>query len=219
MIAEKFKVSPAQISCDWKIIVKQLREEATGEIKELIALKLEEYAEVKREMWEAWEKSKANQEERVEEDIANNRGGQTKTSVKERGSCGDPKFIAIIMECLKQESNLQALNPAKEIRGSLTTSINWDVLAQGIPLDGPVPDEVEAEIRKALGYSPEAATPTPANTVITEEGSVPNTTAQGDTIEGNTIYVNPDNSSNSATDKRGYPVEDIEEEDMEDEEE
>lgn len=169
MIAEKFGVSQAQVSCDYKIVMKELRQEASEDIKELIGLKLEEYGEVKKEMWEAWEKSKKNQEERLEEDVSSDRGGHTKTAVKEKGSCGDPKFIAIVMECIKQECNLLALNPAKEIRGSLTTSINWDVLSQGIPLNGPVPDEIENEVRRLLGYTDSSPTVAPDdNTIVVQ---------------------------------------------------
>jgi hypothetical protein len=192
MIAEKFGVSSQQIACDWKIVVKDLNREATAEVREHVALKLQEYAEVKREMWEAWEKSKQNQEERLEEDVSSERGGHTKTALKEKGSCGDAKYMNIILECLKAERELQGLNPAKEIKGNITTtSINWEVIAQGIPVDGPVPDEIEAEIRKQLGYTD------PAYAVITDETTVPNVTEHGDTIDGDTIYVNPHKSQDT----------------------
>lgn len=59
-IAEKLGVSYERAQLDFKIIIRELREQRSEEIKDRIALIQEEYSEVKQEAWEAWERSKEN---------------------------------------------------------------------------------------------------------------------------------------------------------------
>lgn len=148
MIAEELKVSYATVKQDWKAILTEYRENRDEDTEALVQAKLQEYAEVKREAWKAWERSKLGTVEEEERESLSNKGGSRRTLSRiKKSSAGDSTFLIVIADCLKAERELLSLNPTKkvEVKGNMT----WDVLSQAIP-DGEVPDEIENAIRLAL---------------------------------------------------------------------
>lgn len=161
MVAEKFGVTAQQIHYDFNLVMRRTAEQMTEDAKAMIAVKLEEYAEVKREAWAAWEKSKLDAQKKVREASkgADGKAGGGKVVETVEGQSGDPRYLQTVLECLKKECELLALEPAKEMRvtGSV---INWDVLAAEIG-PGPVPDVVEQALQAALAVP---ALPAPVET-------------------------------------------------------
>jgi hypothetical protein len=150
-IAQQLGVSAQQISYDWKVVVRQYHKDMNADIEELIGEKLLQYAEIKKEAWEAWEKSKLDAEEETTEEFTSAKYSNTKTISKKSGRCGDPNFLKIICQCMKEECELQCLYPAKEIKGTVTSNvINWDALVANIPDEGEIPDRIEQVIREAM---------------------------------------------------------------------
>jgi hypothetical protein len=152
-IAERLGVSTQTIHLDWRILVTQMRQFRDTDVEAAIAIKLEEYAEIKREAWEAWEKSKVEWHKTVEDSYTRadgSPGGKITTTTED--CVGDSRFLQIIMSCLAAERELQALDPPKVVQGHLSGSITWDILLGAIP-SGPVPDEVEAAIARELGMA------------------------------------------------------------------
>ena len=153
-IAEKLGVHQTQISYDWKCILKEVMEARDKDLEELIAIKLEEYGEIKREAWAAWEQSKKDRQRLMNEATTNHFGESNKQSETiERGNWSS-EYLRTIINCLAAERELQGLNPAKQFEGKLTattTSVNWDKLASAIPPPGvPLPDSVEDKIMALL---------------------------------------------------------------------
>lgn len=169
-IATKLGVHPTQISYDWKKILKELVAARDTDLEELIAIKLEEYAEIKREAWEAWERSKRERNRRVLEsstygpsgggsgddgDSGGGSGGSERTREVLTVDDGQwsSEYLKTIVQCLNAERELRGLNPVKDAKpaNNNTVNINWDVLASAIPPAGvPLPDPVEEKIMALL---------------------------------------------------------------------
>jgi hypothetical protein len=150
MIAEKFDVSQSVISYSWKTIVKQ---KMKAELDELVQAKLEEYGELKREAWAAWERSKLDQEsskceETVFSGAATGPSSTERRSTEKRGQTGNASYLKIIKECLDAERELQALNPAKEIHGSMTV-LDWTAIMKDAVTNG-IPETIEHKIEQAV---------------------------------------------------------------------
>lgn len=132
MLAEKFGVSQPIISVELKAIYRKFAVRQDEDTEALINMKLDELAEVKREAWMAWERSKEDiQRETEEETKSAVRGLSSKVAKMREGRLPAAQYLSIICDCIKQERELKALNPAKEvtIKGHLAV---WDVLA-GVP--------------------------------------------------------------------------------------
>lgn len=169
-IATKLGVHPTQISYDWKKILKELVAARDTDLEELIAIKLEEYAEIKREAWEAWERSKRERNRRVLESSSSSSsgggdedegtggpsGGRGSERTREILTTDDgqwsSEYLKTIVQCLNAERELRGLNPVKDAKPqNNTVNINWDVLASAIPPAGvPLPDPVEEKIMALL---------------------------------------------------------------------
>jgi hypothetical protein len=178
-IAHQLGCSQPTVSNDLAAIRRDWLASATRDVEEATAQKLAEYAEAKKEAWRAWDKSKEDFQRRGEEieqehdcpvcegSGTNMRGGRCKscdgTGAKSEvgkvtqtteGQCGNPSYLRVVLECLEAERELLGLDPAKEVsvKGRMqVATINWKLLAAGIP-EGPVPDIIEEEIQKALGF-------------------------------------------------------------------
>lgn len=162
MIAERQGVHPTTISWDFKCVLRSLNEEKDRDVEELVAVKLEELAEVKREAWAAWERSKEEHRKVTSEETPcpppaddgmgpDSRMGKRrkrrqklppsvptlpgKRVITTQGQSGDPRYLRTVLDCLHAECELQSLYPAKEITGRIAV-LDWDALAQRIP-DGP----------------------------------------------------------------------------------
>jgi hypothetical protein len=137
-IAAKFGLHQSQVSYDLKLVMKERwTGERTAERDFYTGVKLEEFGELKRELWASWLKSKI----------------MVMPDGSERECPGRAEYIREIVNILDKEAKLLALYPDKELimKGTMNV-VNWDVLAGDIPEK--VPDEVEQEIAKAITYRP-----------------------------------------------------------------
>jgi transcriptional regulator with XRE-family HTH domain len=154
-IAAKLGVSQSQVSYDWHMVARRMARDMEEDAKHLVLLKLEEYGEIKREAWKAWEDSKREQVTLTTEETSTpaspgRRGTirRRETSVLTPGMAG-VGYLRLVLQCLEAERNLLGLDQAKKVQMGGRVTLNWDILSQGIPEDG-VPDEVEAEIARAM---------------------------------------------------------------------
>jgi transposase-like protein len=152
-IAEKLGVHRTQVVHDWKQILEDLVETRDQEVNQLVVLKLEELGEVKREAWDAWERSKLDREKTVREDWESDSGsGSTKEIKTREGQVGEARYLDTVLKCIAAERELLGLNPKKsmEITG---TVINWDSLVSTVQVSvetGTVPDLIEEQIRQLM---------------------------------------------------------------------
>lgn len=171
-IASELGIHQTMVSKEWRFIVKEIQDTQSEDAKAHIALMLEQYAEVRREAWEAWEKSKEDHRRYSEEEYihppkaptkdlsggkksgdskdAPARTGGKKITKVEDGRLPGAQYLSTILECLKAERELRGLNPAKEVKVSGTVDL-WEVL-MGSPsgiLDA-TRDEVEEKIAGLL---------------------------------------------------------------------
>jgi hypothetical protein len=149
---------------------------------ELLAEKLEQLADIRIQMWDAWERSKENAEtnvaeeelRKVYEEFTDGGGKVTRQVVGESmqlvkkmqkiaGRLPEDRYIAKIIDCLKEESRLLGLTEDAIIKVTNTTNnvagdqnnltVNWSSLKERPG----VPDAVEGAI-EAVGL---ASTPMP----------------------------------------------------------
>ena len=151
-IAIELGVSQQQVSLDYRRILQDSLERRAPDPEEDVEGKLLELAEVKREAWLAWERSKEHAVETTEVD--GTRGAST--SVKRKGQVGDAKFLEAVLSCVKQERELRGLDAPKEmrVRGQVVNhNVDWNVFADldslG-PLDQVGKDEVERKMLSML---------------------------------------------------------------------
>lgn len=162
-IAEILNLHPTMISREWKIIVKELQRDQHDDTKEYVACKLEEYAEIKKEAWEAWERSKKEMIKIVEEQalsrpVTNGRGKEKTTTpavmrkIKETMTkeyrLAANEYLNTILRCLEAERELLALDPIKEMR--LTATLNWDALSGALQDDDDRPNTVEQKLLEVV---------------------------------------------------------------------
>jgi len=86
-ISELVSVSPSQVSRDLKFINKQWQAETLTDISEKKARDLAELTAIKRELWEAWQKTKNK----------------------------DPRFMSELLKALKQISELLGYNSTQKL--------------------------------------------------------------------------------------------------------
>ncbi len=176
-IAERHDVSQPTISRDWKLAEQAIAKSLITDVKRVQQLKLAQYRAIYKECWEAWEKSKLDAEQTVSENYPETEcpvcggtgknmrqkpcrscdGTGTKASTAgkvvhtKKGQCGDSEYLRTMLACMKAEREMLNLDP--ELKVNISQQVNWDVLARGIPT-GQVPDVIEAEMARALGYTP-----------------------------------------------------------------
>lgn len=181
-IAEHMGLSEGTISSEWRIILKQVVKNRDVEVAEKVALLLEEYDEVKREAWEAWEESKKERKKVVVEEFAmlSKRPGSSEededegnptgsgfgrksvrtTTTKEKRLPGN-EYLKTILACLDSMAELQGLIPEKRV--AVVGSVDWDAFIKEVG-DEP-PDVIEA---KLLALTQEAAAANQAKEVDVE---------------------------------------------------
>lgn len=156
MIASYFGVSVTTIDKDWKAVVTAWKADHDDEVKDYVVTMRRKYAEAMKEAWEAWERSKEDRLRVTEEGEDHLGARKRKSSVMREGQAGDASYLRVILDCLKAERDLLGMDATKKVEVSGQV-INWEMLAEGIPEDGPVPDVVVERIERAvLGYDPQA---------------------------------------------------------------
>lgn len=172
-IAAKYGLSPQQVSYDYKIVIKQVMADKNKDAEALVAMKLAECEEIKREAWAAWERSKLDAEKLVqkETDVVKcpvcdgakvGMKGKSCRNCDGQGEIGGPgertkttegrlpgaEYLQTIERCIATECRLLGINAPKkvEMNGVAKAVIDWSALIrrpEGI-------NPVEAKIIEAL---------------------------------------------------------------------
>lgn len=151
--------TPEQVEADWLVVAKRAMQVREREAVEKVAMILEEYAEVKAEAWQAWEKSKEDHTKFVTEKSSSSKKPSKDGEEDNDGGGNRPKFIKrikhvdgrlpgneylkTILQCLDAEAELQNLKPKKQLE--VKAAFEWDMLAEEVKSDPP--DRVEERLR------------------------------------------------------------------------
>jgi hypothetical protein len=137
MMADKFGVSQPTISVQLKMLVREVVENQEKDVEALIAEKRAQYAELRREAYDAWERSKQDKVREVNEEGDDEiRGHRSKRVLMREGRLPGPEYARIIKDTLDKECELLNLNPAKEVQITGHMAI-FDVLCGAAKVPGP----------------------------------------------------------------------------------
>lgn len=106
-IAEKLSLSEATVSRDIAFVRAEWLQSRQININEAVGQELMRLAKIEREAWEAWEHSK-----KAIEMNETSGSGRHDVKVKKRtqGRIADPRYLAIIQDCINQRCKLLGLN-------------------------------------------------------------------------------------------------------------
>lgn len=162
-IAEHLGLPEKVVLQDYRYAIKQVAKNQLEDAKELVAAKMLEYAEIKKEAWDAWERSKGDRERKTDEESGyleeeDNEGYEDsqgkippkafkkRTQMKE-GRLPSNEYLRTILDCIKAERELLGINPAQEI--NVHSSSIWAMLSGQLPA-GETIDTVEARLEQML---------------------------------------------------------------------
>ena len=138
--AQKFGVSAAQVTQDWKEVQRRLDDVRNKDANALRFKSMEEIGEVKLEAWQAWEKSKEDAKSRsvtTEDFIGQDGAPYQKVKVVEavEGRIPANQYLQTILSCIEQERKIEGIDKAKDgtDTGANMTLINWGPMFQGPP--------------------------------------------------------------------------------------
>ncbi|MBM4073284.1 MAG: hypothetical protein FJ271_30835 [Planctomycetes bacterium] len=118
-IAKHFGVSQSQISRDLNAIHKRRAKANEATLKELRDRELAKLDLIERECWVAWAKSQEPKEVSSQEKTTGGEvdgGDKLKASIRTEGQCGNPAFLKVILDCIKQRASLLGLADAKKMQ-------------------------------------------------------------------------------------------------------
>ena len=155
-VAEHLGVSIEQVGYDYRLVMKELAANTTEDAAVVRQVKLEEIAELKREAWQAWEKSKGQRIKVTRSTFEGNNGIREQVTEERVDACGNPQFLAVLDRLITAERELMGLNPPKEVKAdvnaTVTHGIDWAAVADAASSRKAL-TEVEDRIRAAL-YPP-----------------------------------------------------------------
>lgn len=146
-LAEQVKVDQKTISRDLAVIRQRWRESAVQDWNEAVGEELDRLSQIEREAWEAWQKSRQAKETTTDETITDQDGEvttgadgtpiaytteTTKHTLKVEDLYGDPRFLLIIQNCVKERCKILGLYaPEKrEENRRVAVTITVEQLAQ-----------------------------------------------------------------------------------------
>ena len=101
-IARVFEVDLRTIERDLHELREEWRKTALADTAEFKALQLAKLDEVERNAWIGWTKSQEN----AETLRARKRGDESETEKVSKGQAGDPRFLAIVLECVEKRCKI-----------------------------------------------------------------------------------------------------------------
>jgi hypothetical protein len=116
-IAEKLAISQTTVSFDLKFLKKEWRESRIRDFDALRELELQKLARIERETWLAWERSQKPAQS------ADFPGDESASPKRKRNQYGDPRFLAILVQCTISRRALLGLDAPLPI----TTTVDPDV--------------------------------------------------------------------------------------------
>jgi DNA-binding CsgD family transcriptional regulator len=105
-IAAAMGLHPRAVSRDLEAVQEQLRADTKGQLADKIAGELARLAEIERQAWEGWNKSRENAETRR----ARSRGRVAETERVVRGQSGDPRFLGTVLASIARRCGLLGLD-------------------------------------------------------------------------------------------------------------
>ena len=165
-IAEALGVSQPQIAYDLRIIQTRYQRTQLDARGALVAEKLAQYRDIRREAWLAWERSKEDAGMVVEEFVDANESDSTEGSerrirrvVTKAGRLPNNQYLQTIMATHKAERELLGLDPEKPAaQNTLNVVVAgaefWSGLAKQVAASMPL--AVEARVVQAVEFQPES---------------------------------------------------------------
>ncbi len=120
-IAERMNVSQQQVCYDLKMLRRRYAAAQKPETAAAVEEKRQQFREVRKEAWDAWERSKENREREVKEKISGILGGEASATQKLKavrtieGRLPENEYLRTILMTLREEAELDALYPPKKI--------------------------------------------------------------------------------------------------------
>lgn len=125
------RVCHQQVSYDLETIRKRHLDSIIDDRRVLALEALEVIRLVRKEAYLAWMKSQEDEETLVDESQTGNRGASSRQTHKKKGQVGNPEFLKIIRDTVKDERELLGLDEAVKIDiTSEGNRINWHELCQ-----------------------------------------------------------------------------------------
>jgi hypothetical protein len=210
-------VSQVQICYD----LKKLRQRYYAEQKRLVAEelsakalkvaeKVDQYKEIRRELWEQWEISKGHVErdmiEKILEVLEEEGGVQGITNLRIQLSTKPiPEYIRLILTCLEAERELEGLDEPKKLDARVV-SLDWDRLLDAGEEDHR--DRIEDRITRARGLGNQArlfdgpSVPTEGVTPNPENLSTPEI-VPGPTLDAKVVYPTQEEAPRGSGQEKG----------------
>jgi hypothetical protein len=115
-ISNEVKVDRCTISRDLKVIEEEWLKSGVMDLNAAKARELAKLDEIERQAWDAWEKSRKDAE--IMEVTGTAQGGKGRPDkVKKitKGQAGDSRFLAIILDCANQRSEILGLDAPRKL--------------------------------------------------------------------------------------------------------
>jgi predicted transcriptional regulator len=151
MIADELGLDRTMVTYEWAKIRAQMAAQMDTDVKEIIGATLEELAEVKRESWHGWDKSKRRGKKKTTEVSSSGNSEREKESTTVEARTGDPRFLQAILNCIQSERELRGIDAPKSVDARVLT-LNWDELVKQLPPE--VVDDIEARIAAVSAPAP-----------------------------------------------------------------
>ena len=115
-IAQELGVDKSQISRDFKHIRKQWRETYVDDLNQAKQEELARIAEIEHKAWQAWDRSCQHAETmEVTGTSQAGKGKPEKVRKVTKEQAGDPRFLAIVLDCVKQRCEILGLQAPKKL--------------------------------------------------------------------------------------------------------
>lgn len=146
-IANKLGVDYKRIAADYNQIMRRIAKNTKKHHANYSSKILLELEEVKREAWEAWEKSKKPSKKIVSSETPT---GEVLKTVTIEGRIPEAKYLAVIEKCIESEKKLLGLDAPKKVDLNVETDIPWKELANKITDETSLKNELNVLIMEGI---------------------------------------------------------------------
>jgi len=127
-IAERLGIHQSTVSRQLKELHAQWLEEANKDYKEARDLELRKLAKVETEAWAAWRRSLGTKKTTVVEQVRGGKEGHLgRREVIEEELTGNPAFLRVVLQAIKQRAKILGLEAAQDITGGIKVIIQHAV--------------------------------------------------------------------------------------------
>ncbi len=146
---------------DCQELSKRFRAEALEDITELRLRELEELAQVEAEAWKAWHRGIGTKKKTITERNESGKGAHAKASMVTEELNGDPRYLAIILDCRKQRRAILGLDAPerKEVSGPDGGPIQIDDTERAARIQALISGALDRDLDAAASALTESVTP------------------------------------------------------------